>query len=117
LLPSLAILFVFQLIGEALALGLNLPVPGPVAGFICLAILLAALPRLRHGIAPTTDGLLRHLSVLFVPASVGVMQQAGRLRAEAVAIGVAVLVSTLLTLAVTALTFQFVARRLGMEDR
>jgi holin-like protein len=61
--------------------------------------------------------LLRHLSVLFVPASVGVMQQVGRLRAEALPIGVAIVVSTFLTLGVTALTFQFVARRLGLGDR
>jgi putative effector of murein hydrolase LrgA (UPF0299 family) len=43
------------------------------------------------------------------------MQQVGRLRAEAVPIGVAILVSTFLTLAVTALTFQLVARRMGLD--
>jgi len=114
-LPSIALLFLFQLLGEVLAVGLGLPLPGPVAGFVCLAAVLAALPRLRRGIEPTASGLLRHLSVLFVPASVGVMQQVGRLRAEAVPIGVAILVSTFLTLAVTALTFQLVARRMGLD--
>ena len=117
MLPSLCLLFLFQLIGEVLAVGLHLPLPGPVAGFVCLAAVLAVLPPLRRAIEPTAGGLLRHLSFLFVPASVGVIQQVGRLRAEAVAVGVAILVSTLLTLAVTGLTFQFVARRMGLEDR
>ena len=51
-----------------------------------------------------------HLSLLFVPAGVGLMRHGGRLRAELLPIGVAILVSTAVTVAVTALVFQAVAR-------
>jgi len=52
----------------------------------------------------TSLGLLQHLSLLFVPAGVGVMAHWHRLAAEGVAIVVAIIVSTVLALAATALT-------------
>ncbi len=58
-------------------------------GFVLLAGLLAASPGMRGSIEPTVAGLLRHLSLLFVPAAVGVVQQWRLLQSEALAIGVA----------------------------
>jgi holin-like protein len=117
MLPTLATLLVFQLLGEALSRLLALPIPGPVLG---MALLLAGLlfdsrvaPRLR----PTCVELLRHLSLLFVPAGVGVMLHAARLADEWLPIAVALVVSTALTIAVTAAVAQWAARRWGGEDR
>ena len=56
------------------------------------------------------DGLLRHLSLLFVPAGVGVMLHAARLEAEWPAILAAILVSTALTIVVTVLVFRLAVR-------
>lgn len=61
----------------------------------------------------TTQGLLRHLSLLFVPAGVGVINHLGRLRAEWVAVAAGVIASTVLTIAVTAVVFERVARLAG----
>lgn len=115
MLNALLILLGSQLAGEVLARLLSLPVPGPVIGLLLLAGAAAWLPRLRKAVEPTANGLLRNLSLLFVPAGVGIVQHLPRLATEGVAIGAAIVISTALTLAVTALTFQWVARRLGLQ--
>ena len=107
-------LFGFQLLGEAIARGLGTAVPGPVIGFGLLAVLLVSRPALRPRVEPTALGILRHLSFLFIPAAVGVVQQAGRLRNEWLAIGTALVVSTWVAMLVTAITFRLVARRMGL---
>jgi holin-like protein len=99
---ALATLLVFQLLGEALAFGLRLPVPGPVLGLSLLLLVLWLRPGLLEPMKPTALGLLQHLSLLFVPAGVGVMLHLQRLGDEALAIGVALVLSTLVGLLVTA---------------
>ncbi|MGE9809381.1 MULTISPECIES: CidA/LrgA family protein [unclassified Janibacter] len=65
-----------QLAGEALAVGLDLPVPGPVVGMVILFVILTvrrppeSAPVLRAGSA-----LLRHLQLLFIPAGTGIITQ------------------------------------------
>ena len=69
---------------------------------------------LRGRSGPALDGvadtILRNLSLLFVPAAVGVVQQSGLIAANWLAISTAVIASTALTLVVTVLTFRAVAR-------
>ncbi|MCE2971321.1 MAG: CidA/LrgA family protein [Burkholderiales bacterium] len=117
MLPALATLLVFQTLGEVLAYALALPLPGPVLGMaLLLAWLLAdarAAPRLRG----TSVELLRHLSLLFVPAGVGVMVHVGRIAQEWLPIVVALVVSTVLAIGVTALVVQWASRRLTREPR
>ena len=60
-----------------------------------------------------SDGLLQTLSLLFVPAAVGIIQHVGLVRTYAVPIVTAIIVSTLLTLVITALVFRTVQRRLA----
>lgn len=116
MLPALATLILFQLAGEIIGHGLGLPVPGPVVGFVLLAVALLASPRLRGAVSPTANTLLGYLSLLFVPAAVGVVQFLPLLRAELLPIVVALLVSTWLGMLVTALVFRAVAARMGIED-
>jgi len=113
---ALSTLILFQLAGEVVARAAGLPVPGPVLGFVLLSVALLASPGLRRAIAPTANTLLSHLSLLFVPAAVGIVQLLPRLRAEAVPIAVALLISTWAGMAVTALVFRAVAARLGIAD-
>jgi holin-like protein len=109
-------LLLFQLIGEALARGLGLTIPGPVIGLALLAVAVALSGKFRQTIEATANGLLRHLSLLFVPAAVGIVQHLPRLAAEGLAICTALVVSTLAALAVTALTFRAVTRFLGTGE-
>jgi holin-like protein len=116
MLLALFSLLLFQLVGEAIARGLALPIPGPVIGFALLALALAAWPGLRREVEPVATGLLRHFSLLFVPAAVGVIQQWGLVRSEVLPIAAALLVSTWAALIVTALVFRAVATRLGLAE-
>ena len=110
MLGSLTILLVFQLVGEAVAHGLDLPVPGPVIGFALLFLTLLARHGVPEDLRTTANGLLQHLSLLFVPAGVGVMVHLARLRDEWLPISVALVVSTVLTIACTALTMRWLLR-------
>jgi holin-like protein len=107
---ALTLLFLCQLAGEVLVRLAGLAFPGPVLGMGLLAALLAALRRPAPQLEAVADGVLRNLSLLFVPAAVGVTEQAGLIAANWAAILAALLVSTLLTLVVTVAVFRAVAR-------
>ena len=118
--PLLALLSC-QLIGEALQVLLRLPVPGPVLGMLLLLIGLAVYKSVPKPLADVANGILAHLSLLFVPAGVGVILHISRIEAEWPAIVVALLVSTWLTLIVTVGTMRVCTRLLqpnenGFED-
>jgi holin-like protein len=116
MIAALATLLVFQLIGEALVRALAVPVPGPVVGMALLLLALVLRPATLQAIKPTTQTLLQHLSLLFVPAGVGVMLHLERLGDEALAIGVALVVSTLVGLASAALTMAWLMKRVAPPD-
>ena len=106
-------LLVCQLAGEALARGLALPVPGPVLGLVGLVIAMQTVPRLRAVVTGTAHGILRHLSLLFVPAGVGVVAHSDALAGQMLPALAALVVSTVLAIAVTALVFVGLRRALG----
>jgi holin-like protein len=112
----LAIILGFQLIGEVLARGLDLSVPGPVVGMVLLLLAFVLFPKAEAAIRPTAQGLLRHLSLLFVPAGVGVIGHLGALGSEGPAILLALVVSTIAAIAVGSLTFIAIARLTGARD-
>jgi putative effector of murein hydrolase LrgA (UPF0299 family) len=102
MLTTFAILLVFQCLGEGLVFVLHLPVPGPVVGMLLLFVALLARPRLLELVEPTGSELLRHLSLLFVPAGVGIVVAASSIGNGWLALAGSLLGSTLLTLGVTA---------------
>jgi putative effector of murein hydrolase LrgA (UPF0299 family) len=122
---GLSILLVCQLIGEVMARGLHLPVPGPVLGLALLVVGLALWNRLRPfsdealvagPVGQVSLGLLANLALLFVPAGVGVVQYMGLVAAHGGALAVALLVSTTLTLVVTVGVFRLMKRLQGRAD-
>lgn len=108
----LAILLGCQLAGEVLVRIAGLPVPGPVAGMVLLLVGLLALPRLHAAVAPTGNVILANLSLLFVPAGVGVVAHLDTLSTHGVGLMMAPVVSTVLALIAAVLTFRLVARLL-----
>ena len=113
MLGAITLLLVYQLAGEVVALVLRLPVPGPVIGLALLFATLVVRGSAPESLRTTAGGLLQHLSLLFVPAGVGVMAHFGRLRDEWLPITVALVASTALAIAVTALVMQALSRRSG----
>jgi putative effector of murein hydrolase LrgA (UPF0299 family) len=113
MLPALAALLLCQLAGEAVVRAFELPVPGPVIGMVILFALMAAKAPLPAMMQDTADGILRHLSLLFVPAGVGLVNNLDRLGADGLKLGLVVIVSTVIALTVTALVFAGIARLMG----
>lgn len=110
MLEMLAILLIFQLIGELIVVGLNLPLPGPVIGMALLFIGLVIFGRVPEELGNLTRGLLDQLSLLFVPAGVGMMTHLSLLGQQWIPLTSALIVSTLLTLAVTGWLMQRLIR-------
>lgn len=113
---ALAIILAFQLAGEATSRALALPLPGPVLGMVLLFLALVASARLKALLRPTAEGILAHLSLLFVPAGVGVVGHLDRLGADGIGLAAALIGSTLAAIVVGALAFVAVARLMGQKD-
>jgi holin-like protein len=100
---SLAILLAFQCLGEAISRGTGVPIPGPVIGMVLFLRLLSAAPSVTQHVEYVSRGLLNHLSLLFVPAGVGVMVFADQMNGQVTIIALALVASTILSIAVAAL--------------
>ena len=108
---GLSILLLFQLAGEILVRLLDVPVPGPVVGMVLLFIALLIRGGAPKELSAASQGLLKVLSLLFVPAGSGVLAYWALVREEALPIAAALIVGTLVTMAVTALVLKALARR------
>ena len=107
MIEGLVLLLVIQLLGNVAEMYFHLPVPGSVLGMFLLLIALIANDRLASWVRPISLVLISYLAVLFVPAGVGIMLHIDRLKNEALPIGVSLIVSTILTIAVTALVIKY----------
>ncbi len=116
MIASLSVLLSFQLAGEIAARGLGLSVPGPVIGMTLLIGGFALLPRLVEVVAPTARVLLANLSLLFVPAGVGVVGHVDRLGDDGVAVLVAIVLSTVAAIVAGVGAFVGVSRLVGGTD-
>jgi len=122
---SFSLILLCQLGGEIMVRALGVPVPGPVLGFVGLLVLLLARDRwsalalgpLRPGaVEGASKALLANLSLMFVPAGVGVIQKLDLIAAHGAAIFVVLALSVVITLLVTVGTFLIVGRLLTTGD-
>ena len=115
MLRGVFLLLLCQLCGEALSRSLSLPAPGPVIGLALLAVGLALwAPKFdidQTDVGKAANALLGSLSLLFEPAGVGVVQSFDLLARYGVALAVALVASTVLTLLATVGVFLWVKRR------
>lgn len=119
MIASLSLILLCQLVGEILTRFLALPAPGPVLGMLLLLALLllrdrfallAVGPLGNDGVENASKGMLAHLSLLFVPAGVGVVQKLDLLAEHGIAIFIILAISVLITLLATVGTFVLVNR-------
>jgi holin-like protein len=124
MIASLSLILLCQLAGEVFVRGLGLPLPGPVIGLILLLLLLlmrdrfavlARGPLQDDGVESASRGLLANLSLLFVPAGVGVVQKLDLIVHHGVAFLGVLMISVLITLLVTVATFLLASRLLTRE--
>ena len=122
MIANLSLILICQLIGEVLVHGLGLPMPGPVIGLLLLLLLLLARDRFvvlargplqQDSVETVAKNMLAHLSLLFVPAGVGVVQKLDLLAEHGVAIVAILAISVVITLLVTVATFLVASRYLA----
>ena len=109
------LLLVCQLIGETIARLLALDLPGPVIGMVILFAGLIVRGGVPDGLRTTASGFLNNLSLLFVPAGVGVVTHLSLVADEWLAITSALAVSAVVTIAVTALVMVWLSRLTANE--
>ena len=114
-LQGLTWLLLLQTLGELLVRHLGLPLPGPVLGMGLLWLALRWAP-VREPVEATARFILGHLSLLFVPVGVGVMTHLSLLGAYGWRLAVALVLSTWIGLAVTALVLRALWQREEAAD-
>ena len=111
MLVSLSFLLGCQLVGEVVTRSVGVPIPGPVAGLALFLLVLSAYPNLIPHVRPTVSVILANLSLLFVPAGVGVIGNLDVISQDGLVLLFVLVSSTILTMLATIGTF-IAARRL-----
>ncbi|MGJ4940376.1 CidA/LrgA family protein [Bradyrhizobium sp. HKCCYLS1011] len=126
MIASLSLILLCQLVGEVVVRASALPLPGPVLGLVLLLVLLLLRDRIaglaigplskhetKDGVEDVSRVLLANLSLLFVPAGVGVVQKLDLIAAHGLAIVAVLLISVVITLLVTVAVFLAISRWLA----
>lgn len=116
-LNGITLLLMYELVGEVSAAVLQLPVPGPVIGMLLLFLTLLVRGRSLPSLDCAGNALLSHLSLLFVPAGVGIMVHFERIGREWLPISLTLVLTTLLTMAVTAKTMELTTQMLSRRPK
>ena len=124
MLQALALILVCQLVGETFVRAIGLPLPGPVIGMALLFLLLYVREKLQpifkkflhralmdSSVETTAKNILSHLSLLFVPAGVGVFGRLDILASYGMPVIFALFVSTVLSLVTAAFVFTVLAQK------
>jgi holin-like protein len=124
MIASLSLILLCQLTGEVIVRGFALPMPGPVVGLVLLLGLLLARDRFaglargplqQGGVETVSKNMLAHLSLLFVPAGVGVVQKLDLIAEHGLAVVAVLAVSVVITLLVTVATFLLASRLMARK--
>lgn len=110
MIDGLVRILLFQGAGEVIAKFVVPLVPGPVIGLVLLLAYLAWRGGVPDGVELVSSAFMRYLGVLFVPAAVGVVLFWPHLRRQSLAIAVALVISVVATVAVSALLAKWLSR-------
>ena len=116
-LNGITILLIYELMGEACKHFLSLPIPGPVLGMMFLFLTLMWRRQIHKSLNLASEALLNHLSLLFIPAGVGVMLHFELILHELIPISLTLLLSTAVTMTVTAVVMSITQRFLSRRER
>ena len=116
ILIQLAIILSISLTGEVLSAVLPLPIPASIYGIVILFALLESRVLHVDDIRETSSFLIAIISMLFIPAGVGLMTSFSLLSENLIAYIVITAVSTVVVMAVSGRAAQAVIRREGKED-
>ena len=108
---QLMYILIFSMLGECLSTAFSLPVPGSIIGLVLLFLALQfKIIRLCH-IYDVGQFLLSNMTILFLPAAVGVMDKFDVIAPNLVGIVVITLGAIVLNIATIGLVVQVIKRR------
>lgn len=110
LIKQTAIIFGIYFLGEFIQNILALPIPGSVLGMLILLVLLCTGHIKLEMINDISDFLLNYIAFFFIPAGVSIISSFSILKGNWLAIISVAIISTIITLAVTALIIQLLMR-------
>lgn len=115
-LKEIAIIFGVTMAGEVFNLLLPLPVPAGVYGlFILLGLLCSGLVKLSD-VCATGELLLDLMPLMFIPASAGLIESVGELKAVLIPFLIISVLSTLIVMGVTGKTTELVLKLQKKEE-
>lgn len=112
ILTGLTVLLLCQLVGDVLARLSGLPIPGPVLGMVLLLVGLLVRGHVPSTLDTVSTTVLSHLSLLFVPAGVGIVVVLPLVVQQWLPLAVAIVGSTLLAIAVGGVVAERLLRRI-----
>lgn len=107
---AIAALLLMQLIGTLLVQFTHIPLPGPVVGMLLLFVYLLWRGYVPRPLLTTTRPLLENLSLLFIPAGVGVIAHWQELAGQTGRIAIVLVAGAVITLVVTAYTLHYLLK-------
>ena len=111
MIAGLVEILLFQGAGEVISRFVVPLIPGPVIGLLLLLGYLVLRRGVPRHVEVVASALTQHLGLLFIPAAVGVVMYWPNLRANALAVAVALVGSAIATIAVTAVVQKLVSGR------
>ena len=109
---SALILFGFQVLGEAICELFCFRFPGAVFGMVLLFTALLSSQTLHLKVKPSSDALIKNMSLFFVPAGVGIIAILEKVKAELWGLLSVMVAGTLITLIVSAISFSILKKKL-----
>lgn len=104
------IILVFSFLGEAISSIFHLPVPGSIIGLTLLFLALEfKIIRLRH-ITLVGDFLLANMTILFLPAAVGIMEKFSDIKPYLLPISLIILAAIFINMAVIGFVVQIIKK-------
>ena len=114
---NFTLILLCQLTGEILTRCARLPVPGPVIGMVILFFILLRFKKCAPGLEKAGSVLLKYLPLFFVPAGVGVIVFFDLIRKSWAPITSALLIGTLITIAVSGLVMKLMVWHRGQGKK
>jgi len=99
---SIGFIFLFLLLGEGVKYLFDIPIAGNILGMALIFLALQSKYLPLAWVKPASDRLLDHMILFFVPYGVGLMVHFEMLREHWFPIALAVVISTLITLYISA---------------
>ena len=113
MIDGLLILLFFQFLGEILIRLTGIPLPASVVGMVLLLVALLLNTPFTQRVAPAAGALIKHISLLIFPLGVGIVLQWHRYEDYALALAVAVVIGTILSMLLVTLMLKKLMSKAG----